>query len=244
MGRPRLLDLFCGQGGAGWGYHLAGFDVTGVDIRPMPMHPPAMEFVHGDALTHLAEHGQEYDAIHASPPCRAYTNARHGAPVAYRHPDLIGPVRDALRATGRPYVIENVPGAPLEDAVVLCGAMFGLKTYRHRLFETNWPLKAGVPTHPRHTAPTARMGRAAGAGEHHSFVGNFSGLAVAREVMQMPWANQDGIRQAVPPVYTELVGASLMAELGGAVTARRRRGTSPACDEGGNPPAPHSRPAC
>lgn len=208
--RPRLLDLFCGQGGAGYGYHLAGFDVTGVDIRPIRFHPPGTAFIHADALEYLAVHGHEYDAVHASPPCRAYTNARHGAPVAYRHPRLIGPTRDALRRLGKPYVIENVPGAPLQDPVVLCGAMFGLKTYRHRLFETSWDLAAGVPPHPRHEARSARMGRAAGGGEFHSLVGNFSGLEAAREVMGMPWANQDGIRQAVPPAYTRWVGEALV----------------------------------
>jgi DNA (cytosine-5)-methyltransferase 1 len=197
--RPRLLDLFCGQGGAGWGYHLAGFDVTGVDIRPMPLHPPQMTFVHGDAIEYLKAHGHEYDAVHASPPCRAYTSARHSAPRRYRHPDLVGP-----------YVIENVPGAPLEDPVLLCGAMFGLLTYRHRLLEASWDLAARVPVHPVHEARTARMGRPAGEGEFHSFVGNFSGLQTAREVMQMPWASQDGIRQAVPPAYTRLAGAALL----------------------------------
>lgn len=211
--RPRLLDLFCGQGGAGYGYHLAGFDVTGVDIRPITLHPLGTTFVHGDALEYLQAHGRDYDAIHASPPCRAYTNARHGAPVAYRHPRLIEPVRTALKALGRPYVIENVPGAPLQDPVVLCGAMFGLRTYRHRLLEASFDLAADVPAHPRHTARTARMGRAAGEGEFHSLVGNFSGLEAAREVMGMWWANQDGIRQAVPPVYTRWVGERLLGVL-------------------------------
>lgn len=213
MPRPRLLDLFCGQGGAAWGYHLAGFQVTGVDIRPMPLLPSEITFIHGDALEYLAEHGHEYDAVHASPPCRAYTGARHSAPRRYLHPDLVGPVRDALIRTGRPYVIENVPGAPLEDPVLLCGAMYGLETYRHRLFEASWDLGATAPSHPVHRARTARMGRRAGQGEFHSFVGNFPGLDVAREVMGMGWANQDGIRQAVPPVYTRWVGLSLMSEV-------------------------------
>lgn len=215
--RPRLLDLFCGQFGAGYGYHLAGFDVTGVDIRPVrPQHrPPSVHFVHGDALEYLAEYGQEYDVIHASPPCRAYSRARHGAPVAYRHPDLVRPTRRLLKASGRPYVMENVEGAPLVDPVLLCGAMFGLATYRHRMFESNWQLWPSMSPHPAHQAPTARMGRPAAPGEFHSFVGNFSGLEKAREVMQMPWANQDGIRQAVPPAYTRYIGAALLGQLWG-----------------------------
>lgn len=214
--RPKLLDLFCGQYGAGYGYHLAGFDVTGVDIRPIPPRhrPPGVTFVHGDALEYLVEHGHEYDAVHASPPCRAYSRARYGAPTRYRHPDLIGPTRSALRASGLPYVMENVEGAPLIDPVLLCGALFGLQTYRHRLFETSWHMRLHPGTHPAHTALTARMGRPAAEGEFHSFVGNFSGLQAAREVMQMPWANQDGIRQAVPPAYTQFVGMVLLGQLG------------------------------
>lgn len=221
MGRPRLLDLFCGQFGAGYGYQLAGFDVTGVDIRPIrPCHrPPGVEFVHGDALEYLIEHGQEYDAVHASPPCRAYSRARYGAPVAYRHPDLIAPTRSLLKASGRPWVMENVEGAPLMDPVLLCGAMFGLQTYRHRLLETGGGFRLTAPPHAVHEALTARMGRPAGEGEFHSFVGNFSGLQKAREVMQMPWANQDGIRQAVPPAYTRYIGAALLESLAGASRA-------------------------
>lgn len=214
-GRPRLLDLFCGQGGAGWGYHLAGFDVTGVDIRPMPLHPPELTFVHGDALEYLEAHGHEYDAIHASPPCRAYTKARGGVNFPYRHPDLVAPVRTMLIDVKKPYVIENVVGAPLlGDVVMLCGAMFGLRVYRHRLFETGggFDLQGRAPVHPVHAAPVARMGRPAREGEFLSVVGNFSGVAAAREAMEMPWANGDGLRQAIPPAYTEWVGVRLMSE--------------------------------
>jgi DNA (cytosine-5)-methyltransferase 1 len=205
----RLLDLFCGQGGSSWGYHLAGFDVTGVDIRPQPRHP--LPFIHGEALEYLAEHGHEYDVIHASPPCRAYTKARGGVRIAYRHPDLVVPVREALIALGKPYVMENVPGAPLLDPVELCGAMFGLRTYRHRRFETSFPL--AVPDHPEHVVPVARMGRPASEGQFLSIVGNFSGVVAAREVMGMPWANQDGLRQAVPPAYTRWIGSRMAVDM-------------------------------
>lgn len=217
MERPRLLDLFCGQYGAGHGYQMAGFDVTGVDIRPIrPQHrPDGVTFIHADALEYLADHGHEYDVIHASPPCRAYTRARHGAANTYRHPDLVAPIRSLLKATGRPYVIENVEGAPLMDPVLLCGAMFSLTTYRHRLFETGDSFLLTAPAHPLHQTPSARMGRPAAPGEFHSFVGSFSGLETARQVMQMPWANQDGIRQAVPPAYTRWIGEVLLGQLWG-----------------------------
>lgn len=213
--RPRLLDLFCGQGGAGWGYHLAGFAVTGVDIRPIELIPPDIRFVHGDAIEYLREHGHEYDYIHASPVCRAHTVARNAAPTRYRHVDYIPLLRAALRdlwESGHrvPYVIENVLGAPLIDPVVLCGAMFGLRTYRHRLFEFGGMPTPAPPAHPKHTARLAPMGRRPRPDEYWSIAGNFSGVQEAGDVMGMPWANQDGIRQAIPPAYSFWVGNQLM----------------------------------
>lgn len=140
MVKPRLLDLFCGAGGAGYGYMLAGFHVTGVDSMPQPRYR-GDAFVQEDALTYLAAHGHEYNCVHASPPCQAYSALKHLA--RKQHPMLIEEVRAALRATGKPYVIENVVGAPLDTTLLLCGSMFGLETpcgaqlRRHRLFESN-----------------------------------------------------------------------------------------------------------
>jgi len=130
------------------GYHLAGFEVTGVDIQPQPRYP--FRFVQADALAYLADHGHEYDAFHASCPCQLYSATQR---IQGRdHPDLIGATRTALENTGRPWVIENVPGAPLRDPVLLCGAMFGLRTYRHRLFETSrLPPARPAPPRPHRT---------------------------------------------------------------------------------------------
>ena len=131
----KLLDLFCGAGGAAMGYHRAGFDdITGVDIKPMPRYP--FKFIQGDALEYLAAHGAEYDVIHASPPCQAYSIMQHANHMRKDHPDLVDSVRDALKQTGKPWIIENVPGAPLIDPILLCGLSFGLRVIRHRLFES------------------------------------------------------------------------------------------------------------
>lgn len=127
------------------GYHNAGFDVVGVDIVPQPKYP--FEFHQADAIEYLLEHGHEFDAIHASPPCQVHCvlksmpNFRHA-----EHEDLIPQTREALLRVGKPYVMENVPGAPLQNPIILCGSMFGLQTTcgaklrRHRKFEANWPL--------------------------------------------------------------------------------------------------------
>lgn len=168
-----------------------------------------MDFVHGDALEYLYAHGHEYDVIHASPPCRAYTKARGAATGRYRHPDLVKDVRAALGAIGRPWVIENVPGAPLRWPVELCGTMFGLPMYRHRLFEFQDPWVVH-PDHPEHRARVAKMGRHPEKGEFWSIAGNFSGVKAAGVAMGMPWADQDGLRQAVPPAYTHWIGVNLL----------------------------------
>ncbi len=132
--KPRLLDLFCGAGGAAVGYARAGFEVVGVDIKPQPRYP--FEFHQGDALTYPLD---GFDAIHASPPCQAFTALR-SMWNARDHADLVDATRQRLAESGLPYVIENVPGAPLREPIMLCGSMFGLGTgaaelRRHRLFE-------------------------------------------------------------------------------------------------------------
>ena len=116
---PRLLDLFCGAGGAGMGYHRAGFEVVGVDIKPQPRYP--FEFHQADALTFVAEYGDRFDAVHASPPCQRFSDLAKRNGNADEWPDLIEPLRPILRMIGRPYVIENVEGAPLRDPAMLCG---------------------------------------------------------------------------------------------------------------------------
>jgi len=198
----RALDLFCCAGGAGMGLHRAGFEVVGVDISPQPRYP--FEFHQADALTFPLE---GFDFIWASPPCQAHTLAQRIR--GNEHPDLIEPIRARLIAAGVPYCIENVPGAPLIDPIELCGSMFGLRTYRHRLFECSFP--AVQPEHPEHTAPLRKMGRPVQDGEFMHIVGNFSGADLAREIMGMPWASRDELREAIPPAYAEYIGRAAVA---------------------------------
>lgn len=215
MKKPRLLDLFCCQGGAGMGYHRAGFDVVGVDLEPQPRYP--FNFHQADAIQTLEAVLElkrrfgwvVYDAIHASPPCQAHTNAQKI--MGNEHPELIEPTRKLLKEIGLPYVIENVPGAPLNNPVELCGAMFGLGTYRHRLFETNFHVEP--PEHPKHEARTTKMGRAPVDGEMMHVVGNFSGVEKAKKAMGIDWMNRDGLRESIPPAYAEYIGHALMARV-------------------------------
>ncbi|GLW45154.1 hypothetical protein Stsp02_08160 [Streptomyces sp. NBRC 14336] len=209
--RPRLLDLFCCQGGAGKGYDDAGFDVTGVDKDPQPRYP--FRFVQADAIAFVLEYGAEFEFIHASPPCQHDTECQRIR--GNDHPDLIAPTRTALEATGRPWVMENVRGAvpKLREPVMLCGQMFRLANYRHRYFETGGGFTLAQPDHPAHLAPQAKMGRPVPPGHYGQFVGNFSGVPLAREVLGVPWMNRDGIRECIPPAYAEHIGRAALAVL-------------------------------
>lgn len=218
MNRPKLLDLFCGAGGSAVGYHRAGFDVIGVDIEHHPDYP--FFHVEYDALEMLdiALRNGKIAAVHASPPCPRYSTA---TPAANRenHPDLVGATRTALRASGLPYVIENVPGAPLENPIKLCGSMFGLGVRRHRLFESNVPMRQpscdhasqpevwGVYGDHGDKKPVKRpngssRGNKARDAEH------------ASEVMGIDWMTRwDDLADAIPPAYTEHIGRQLLESL-------------------------------
>lgn len=204
---PRLLDLFCCAGGAAMGYHRAGFEVVGVDIRPQKHYP--FEFHQADAMTYPLD---GFDVIHASPPCQGYsvTQSINGGSDA---PRLVEKVREMLAETGKFYVIENVPGAPLINYVLLCGSMFdGLRVYRHRLFECS-PQIIFPPATCSH-----KYSMPASKGEYHTLdaqdfitcVGhNFRG-SDGRKAMGINWMNRDELSQAIPPAYTEFIGRQLM----------------------------------
>lgn len=205
---PRLLDLFCCAGGAATGYSRAGFDVVGVDVAPQPRYP--FEFVQADALHYLAEHWREFDAVHASPPCQSYTPL--GALHPHKtYPDLVAATRSLLDLTGLPYIIENVMSAPLDKdrSITLCGGMFGLRTYRHRRFESRLALTA--PAHPKHVALTATKQRRVrwAEGWHVSITGDV-GTYVGPEAMGIDWMSGNELSEAIPPAYTEHLGAQLI----------------------------------
>lgn len=226
MRRPKLLDLFCCAGGAGTGYHRAGFDVVGVDIDPQPRYP--YQLVQADALmvlralldgTMSGMRLADFDAIHASPPCQRFSDLAKRNGNADEWPDLVGPVRELLRQTGLPYVIENVEGAPLNDPVMLCGAMFpDLRVYRHRLFESNMPLI--VPDHPRHAELTfTHDKRKAHYGQKLDLTtmrvqvtggGNAPVWAKRQAMGGLDWMTGREVNEAIPPAYTEYLGRQLI----------------------------------
>lgn len=206
----RLLDLFCGAGGAGEGYSRAGFDVTGVDHQPMPNNPHT--FIQADALEYLEAHGHEYDAIHASPPCQGYSRMRHLPWLKGReYPLLINPVRELLQKIGKPWVIENVEDAPLQSGITLCGTMFGLRVYRHRRFESSHMLLAPPHQKHEHVIGSGRLlNDRADAGETGfvSLVGKGS-LETSQKAMGIDWMTRKELAQAIPPAYTEFIGKQL-----------------------------------
>lgn len=224
MSRPLLLDLFCCQGGAAMGYHRAGFDVLGVDIDPQPNYP--FRFVQADALQFLASARlTSIAAIHASPPCEFATtmSARwrvRGGTIADTHVNLLTPTLTMLRQLGKPYVVENVPGAKryMRPTLLLHGGMFGLGVHRPRFFESSELILAprarqteraiGVyGDHPQNHYSTRQNGNMSG---KRSEFRRARTLAEARELMGMPWADWDGCRKAIPPAYAEHIGRWLM----------------------------------
>jgi DNA (cytosine-5)-methyltransferase 1 len=191
------------------GYHQAGFTVTGVDIKPQKNYP--FGFFQREALDFVNLHGKRFDVIHASPPCQrhsAMSNCRPG--LADEYPDLIDATREALEATGKPWIIENVPGSPLRDPITLCGQMFGLELYRHRLFETNFPIKE--PEHPKHVIPASKAGHWK-PGTIMSVSGHIAPIKVARDAMGIHWTNREELAEAIPPAYTRYIGQQLIDTL-------------------------------
>ena len=215
--KPRLLDLFCCAGGGGFGYAQAGFEVVGVDISPQPHFP--FEFIQADALELDPQFIASFDAIHASPPCQSYSDLAKRNGNGHMWPRLIEPVRAMLIESGKPYVIENVEGAPMLNPVVLCGTMFkGLRVLRHRLFESNFPIVA--PPHGKHPICHTFDKRKSQYGKTDDMVdfvsvnggGNCS-IAAARDAMGIDWMNKGELNESIPPAYTRLIGKQLLRHI-------------------------------
>jgi DNA (cytosine-5)-methyltransferase 1 len=211
--KPRLLDLFSCAGGAGTGYARAGFEVVGIDIDPQPNYP--YEFHQADALEYLAEHGHEFDAIHASPPCQQFTAYGRSDTKGWRdnYANFLPQTQAALDQLDVPWVIENVPGAPLRDPMQLCGSSFGLDVRRHRLFESNVPLMS-IPCD--HSWQTPRFAPASNRTNLRRTVevGVWRiPLGVQQEAMGMDWSTLRELSEAIPPAYTEFIGRQLLAHI-------------------------------
>jgi DNA (cytosine-5)-methyltransferase 1 len=234
MDKPKLLDLFCGAGGCSTGYYRAGFDVTGVDIKPQPHYP--FKFIQADALTFPLE---GYDCYHASPPCQHYSAMTKGRwqDRLDSHPELIVPTRERLIASGKPYVLENVAGAVKEliNPILLCGTMFGLQTKagsqlrRHRYFELPWynaltpPCAHGRssvigvygdgqnPNRKRVPATVGVWGHAGGSSNRDCLT-QF-GTQDRKDAMGIDWMVGSELSESIPPAYTEFIGKYLMKEV-------------------------------
>ncbi len=195
-----------------WDITGPGFDVVGVDIRPQPRYP--FEFHRADVIFWGTA---GFDAIHASPPCQRYSRATRDPS---RHPDLLDDVRVILKGSGVPWVIENVPGAPMRPDLILCGCMFGLPNLkRERWFETSWGA-FDMRSPCDHREPVITVA-GTGAGNQHSRAGR-RGFDDWRRAMDIDWMTGKELAQAVPPAYTEYIGRQLLDHLSskGAVASR------------------------
>lgn len=213
-GRPKLLDTFCAAGGASRGFAQAGFCVDGVDINPQPHYP--YRFFQGNAIEFVKERGHEYAALAGSPPCQRWSTLRSQTTFTADKEDLIDATRLVFEASGLPWVIENVVGAPLLNPTTLCGSMFGLGALcrdgevrylkRHRKFETSFPLQA--PSRCHHVGQPVGVYGAGGGGQQTRGYKGF--VNECRDAMGIDWMNQKELSLAIPPAYSHYVGTFLM----------------------------------
>jgi DNA (cytosine-5)-methyltransferase 1 len=205
----KLLDLFCGGGGASMGYHRAGFDVTGIDLKHGKRYP--FNYIKGDVRDYLnKEFLADFDVIAASPPCQTHSSTKHLRNAQGRTTskiDMIEEVRNALVASGKRYVIENVPNAPLINPIQVCGSAFGLKVRRHRLFESNVKLLGTNCHHKQQGKPVGVYGSMRDEipnGGHTAKT-----MTEANEAMGIDWLIWGELKEAIPPTYTHFIGQQL-----------------------------------
>lgn len=207
----KLLDLYCKAGGASKGYQLAGFEVVGVDIKKQKRYP--FEFIQADCLELMKDMDflRSFDVIAASPPCQTHSITQHLRNAQGKSTDkvdLIPQTREALIASGKPYVIENVPGAPLINPIQMCGSYFGLKVRRHRRFESNLPLVGSPCKHKEQGKPVGVYGSMRDEipkGGHTA-----KSIEEAREAMGIDWMIWGELVEAIPPIYTQEIGKQIL----------------------------------
>jgi len=210
----KLLDLFCGAGGASMGYHMAGFDVTGVDLKHGKRYP--FTYIRGDVMEIVKDLDflRSFDVIHASPPCQTFSATKHLRNAQGKgtdKQDLVEPVRDALKVAGMPYIIENVVNAPLIDPILLCGSAFGLKVRRHRLFESTFDLKGTICNHKAQGKPVGIYGSMRDEipnGGHTAKT-----MAEASESMGIHHMIWTELVEAIPPAYTKYIGDQVREQI-------------------------------
>lgn len=208
----RVADVFCKAGGASWGYALAlgskyskyEWEIVGVDKFPQKNYP--FKFIQQDAIEFLQDNWKKYDFFHTSPPCQKNSVMTKGLwkDRLDSHPELISPTRDILVSVGKPYVIENVPTAPLRNPVILCGSMFGLKVRKHRLFESNFHIDQPECRHKEQGKVVAVYGHSGGSSKRDGI--KFGGVDTWKEAMGIHWMTGAEMAEAIPPLYTEYVG--------------------------------------
>jgi len=204
----KVLDLFCGAGGASMGYFRAGFDVTGIDIKHGKRYP--FKYKRQDVLELTIVDLQEFDLIHASPPCQIFSITQHLRNAQGKSTsklDLLEPIRKLLVDSGRPYIIENVKGAPLLNPVQLCGSSFCLKVRRHRLFESNLKIKGSKCDHKAQGRPIGVYGSMRD--EIPQGGKTADSIEQAREAMGIDWMLWGELVEAIPPAYTEFLGRQI-----------------------------------
>jgi DNA (cytosine-5)-methyltransferase 1 len=210
----KLLDLFCGAGGASMGYHMAGFEVTGVDLKHGKRYP--YTYIRGDVMEIVKDLDflRSFDVIHASPPCQTFSATKHLRNAQGKgtdKQDLVEPVREALKIAGVPYIIENVVNAPLIDPILLCGSAFGLKVRRHRLFESTFDLKGTICNHKAQGKPVGIYGSMRDEipnGGHTAKT-----MAEANESMGIHHMIWTELVEAIPPAYTKYIGDQIKEQM-------------------------------
>jgi DNA (cytosine-5)-methyltransferase 1 len=224
--KPKILDLFCKAGGAAKGYHMAGFFVYGIDIENQPNYPFVFQKCDAIAALKVKRFIDSFDAIHASPPCQFYSKARalskaRNNGIYGEHPDYISIVRELLKETGKPYIIENVSGAPLINPIKLYGSQFkNIYTQRERWFESNIPLKE--PEEPKSKMKTPSAGNGIGEDGSISICGSGGVKGLNSQQIRLywgfamggiDWMTRNELAEAIPPAYTEFIGKQLIEYL-------------------------------